>query len=139
MPKREFTRERRIWWSVVPKAAERSNKRRTEMLPLSRAERISFTIHVFFVPPSPPPNLLAPPLVQVSKLHSFEHPCARTCVCVCVCVCGGGGGGGGSWWWWWWWEVCGHVCMSVCQISKKMSIIIFTWLVHRNRAKIPQF
>ena len=42
--KKEFTRERRIWWSVVSKAAERSNKRRTEMLSLSRAERISFTI-----------------------------------------------------------------------------------------------
>ena len=44
MPKTEFRRERRIWWSVVSKAAERSNKRRTEMLSLSRAERISFTI-----------------------------------------------------------------------------------------------
>ena len=138
MPKREFTRERRIWWSVVPKAAERSNKRRTEMLPLSRAERISFTIHVFFVPPSPPPTS--------SPLLSFKCPSciplstrAHAHVCVCVCVCVAGGGGGGSWWWWWWWEVCGHVCMSVCQISKKMSIIIFTWLVHRNRAKIPQF
>ena len=43
MPKTEFRRERRIWWSSVSKAAERSNKRsRTEML--SRAERISFTI-----------------------------------------------------------------------------------------------
>ena len=30
--------------SIVSKAAERSNKRRTEMLSLSRAERISFTI-----------------------------------------------------------------------------------------------
>ena len=44
MPKTEFRRERRIWWSIVSKAAERSNKRRTEMLSLSRAERISFTI-----------------------------------------------------------------------------------------------
>ena len=44
MPKTEFRRERRIWWSVLSKAAERSNKRRTEMLSLSRAERISFTI-----------------------------------------------------------------------------------------------
>ena len=44
MPKTEFRRERRIWWSRVSKAAERSNKRRTEMLSLSRAERISFTI-----------------------------------------------------------------------------------------------
>jgi len=43
MPKTEFRRERRIWWSVASKAAERSNKRRTEMLALSRAERISFT------------------------------------------------------------------------------------------------
>ena len=43
MPKTEFRRERRIWWSIVSKAAERSNKR-TEMLLLSRAERISFTI-----------------------------------------------------------------------------------------------
>ena len=43
MPKTEFRRERRIWWSVVSKAAERSNKR-TEMLSLSRAERILFTI-----------------------------------------------------------------------------------------------
>ena len=131
MPKREFRRERRIWWSVVPKAAERSNKRRTEMLPLSRAERISFTIRVFFVPPPPTSS----PLLS-SKCPScipFEHPCARTCVCVCVW------GGVWWWWWWWWWEVCGHVCMSVCQISKNMSIIIFTLLVHRNRAKIPQF
>ena len=32
MPKTEFRRERRIWWSRVSKAAERSNKRRTEML-----------------------------------------------------------------------------------------------------------
>ena len=31
-----------MWWSIVSKAAERSNKRRTEMLSLSRAERISF-------------------------------------------------------------------------------------------------
>ena len=45
MPKTEFRRERRIWWSLVSKAAERSNKWRTEMLSLSRAERISFTIH----------------------------------------------------------------------------------------------
>ena len=44
IPKTEFRRERRIWWSVVSKAAERSNKRRTEMLSLSRVERISFTI-----------------------------------------------------------------------------------------------
>ena len=44
MPKTEFRRESRIWWSIVSKAAERSNKRRTEMLSLSRAERISFTI-----------------------------------------------------------------------------------------------
>ena len=44
MPKTEFRRERRIWWSRVSKAVERSNKRRTEMLALSRAERISFTI-----------------------------------------------------------------------------------------------
>ena len=44
MPKTEFRRERRIWWSRVSKAAKRSNKRRTEMLSLSRAERISFTI-----------------------------------------------------------------------------------------------
>ena len=44
MPKTEFRRERRIWWSKVSKVAERSNKRRTEMLSLSRAERISFTI-----------------------------------------------------------------------------------------------
>ena len=45
MPKTEFRRERRIWWSIVSKAAERSpQKRRTEMLLLSRAERISFTI-----------------------------------------------------------------------------------------------
>ena len=43
MPKTQFRRERRIWWSVVSKAAERSNKR-TEMLSLSRAERILFTI-----------------------------------------------------------------------------------------------
>ena len=43
MPKTDFRRERRIWWSIVSKAAERSNKRRTEMLSLSRAERISFT------------------------------------------------------------------------------------------------
>ena len=41
MPKTEFRRERRIWRSVVSKAAERSNKRRTEMLSLSRAEKIS--------------------------------------------------------------------------------------------------
>ena len=34
-----------IWWSIVSKAAERSNKRRTEMLSLSRAERILVTIH----------------------------------------------------------------------------------------------
>ena len=34
MPKTEFRRERRIWWSIVSKAAERSNKR-TEMLSLS--------------------------------------------------------------------------------------------------------
>ena len=45
MPKAEFRRERRIWWSIVSKAAERSNKRRTEMMSLSRAERISFTVH----------------------------------------------------------------------------------------------
>ena len=44
MPKTEFRRERRIWWSRVSKAAERSNKRRTKMLSLSGAERISFTI-----------------------------------------------------------------------------------------------
>ena len=44
MPKTEFRWERRIWWSIVSKVAERSNKRRTEMLSLSRAERISFTI-----------------------------------------------------------------------------------------------
>ena len=44
MPKTEFTRERRIWWSVVLKAAERSNTRRREMLSLSRTSRISFTI-----------------------------------------------------------------------------------------------
>ena len=44
MPKTEFRRERRIWWSVLSKAAKRSNKRRTEILSLSRAERISFTI-----------------------------------------------------------------------------------------------
>ena len=46
MPKTEFRRERRIWWSVVSKAAERSNKRRTEMLSLSRAEiiKLSFTV-----------------------------------------------------------------------------------------------
>ena len=43
MPKTEFRRERRIWWSIVSKAAERSNKRRTEMLSLSWAERILFT------------------------------------------------------------------------------------------------
>ena len=43
MPKTEFRRERRIWLPTVSKAAERSNKRRTEMLSLSRAERISFT------------------------------------------------------------------------------------------------
>ena len=30
---------------IVSKVAERSNKRRTEMLSLSRAERISFTVH----------------------------------------------------------------------------------------------
>ena len=42
MPKTEFRLERRLWWSTVSKAAERSNKRRTEMLSLSRAERISF-------------------------------------------------------------------------------------------------
>ena len=132
MPKREFTRERRIWWSVVPKAAERSNKRRTKRFPLSRAERISFTIRVFFVPPPPPPpRPSSRPSVQVAFLLSTRAH-ARVCVCVW-------GGGGGSWWWWWWWEVCGHVCMSVCQISKMMSIIIFTLLVHRNRAKIPQF
>ena len=57
MPKTEFRRERRIWWSIVSKAAERSNKRRTEMLSLSRAARISFTMHnktvsVLFVPPT---------------------------------------------------------------------------------------
>ena len=44
MPKAEFRRERRIWWSKVSKSAERSNRRRTEMLSLSRAERISFTV-----------------------------------------------------------------------------------------------
>ena len=44
MPKIEFTRQRKIWSSIVSKAAERSNERRTEMLSLSRAERISFTI-----------------------------------------------------------------------------------------------
>ena len=44
IPKTEFRRERRIWWSIVSKAAERSNKIRTEMLSLSRAERISFII-----------------------------------------------------------------------------------------------
>ena len=44
MSKTEFRRERRIWWSKVSKAAERSNGRRTEMLSLSRAERISFTV-----------------------------------------------------------------------------------------------
>ena len=44
MPKTGFRRERRIWWSIVSKAAERSNKRRIETLSLSRAERISFTI-----------------------------------------------------------------------------------------------
>ena len=43
MPKTEFRQERRMWWSVVSEAAERFNKRRTEMLSLSRAERISFT------------------------------------------------------------------------------------------------
>ena len=136
MLKREFTRERRIWWSVVPKAAERSNKRRTEMLPLSRAERISFTIHVFFVPPSPtpPPPPTSSPLLS-SKCPSCIPLSTRAHARVCVCV----GGGGVSWWWWWWWEVCGHVCMSVYQISKMMSIIIFTLLFHRNRAKIPQF
>ena len=69
----------------MPKAAERSNKRRTEMLPLSRAERISFTIHVFCVPPPPP---LAPPLVQVAFLLSTSAH-AR------VCVCGVGGWGVG--------------------------------------------
>ena len=42
MPKTEFRRERRIWWSVVSKVAERSNERRTEMLSLSRVERISY-------------------------------------------------------------------------------------------------
>ena len=44
MPKTEFRRERRIWWSIVSKAAERPPPKRTEMLLLSRAERISFTI-----------------------------------------------------------------------------------------------
>ena len=43
MPKTEFRRERSVWWSIVSKAAERSNKRRTEMLALSKDERISFT------------------------------------------------------------------------------------------------
>ena len=43
MPKTDFRLERRIWLPVVSKAAERSNKRRTEMLSLSRAERILFT------------------------------------------------------------------------------------------------
>ena len=43
MPKTEFRRERRIWWSRVSKAAERSNQRRAEMSSLFRAERISFT------------------------------------------------------------------------------------------------
>ena len=44
MPKTEYRLEKRIWWSIVSKAAERFNKRRTEILSLSRAERISFTI-----------------------------------------------------------------------------------------------
>ena len=44
MPKTEFRRVRRIWWLTVSKAAERTNKRRTEMLSFSRAERISFTV-----------------------------------------------------------------------------------------------
>ena len=43
MSKTEFRWKRRIWWSVVSKAAERSNKRRTEILSLSRTERILFT------------------------------------------------------------------------------------------------
>ena len=43
MPKTVFRWDRRIWWSIVSKAAERSNKRRTEMLLLSRVERISST------------------------------------------------------------------------------------------------
>ena len=49
MPKTEFRRERRIWWSSVSNAAERSNKRRTEMLSLFRAERISFTARTITV------------------------------------------------------------------------------------------
>ena len=44
MPKTQFRQERRIWWSVLSKAAERSNKRTTEMLSLSRAERMWFTV-----------------------------------------------------------------------------------------------
>ena len=44
MPKTQFKRERRIWWLIVSKVAVRPNKRRTELLSLSRAERISFTI-----------------------------------------------------------------------------------------------
>ena len=41
---KEFRWERRILWSIVSKAAQRFNKRRTEMLSLSRAERLLFTI-----------------------------------------------------------------------------------------------
>ena len=40
IPKRQQRRERKIWWSI---AAERPNSRRTEMLSLSRAERMLFT------------------------------------------------------------------------------------------------
>ena len=43
MPKTEFRREMRIWSSIVSKGAGRSNKR-TEMLSLSREERMSFII-----------------------------------------------------------------------------------------------
>ena len=41
--------KKRIWWSIVSKAAERSNKRRTEMLSLSRAERISIVTRVTYL------------------------------------------------------------------------------------------
>ena len=63
--------------SIVSKAAERSNKRKTEMLSLSRAEKISFTIR----------NKTYIYIWKSGMCQSVETDGKCVCVCVCVCVC----------------------------------------------------
>ena len=87
MPKTEFRRERRIWWSIVSKAAERSNKRRTEMLSLSRVESRFVVCHTYDYGKHGPVGAQRPPTHHIwPRLRMDSQSSELTWLCPCICV-----------------------------------------------------